>query len=382
MPQTPEARAFLSRIAQLPSGPGTADLLSQVLQPSLHDEAQLRKLWATDKGNPRLHDPHVGLVDVFDAPDDIRKTRARIIKDEAELSAHYIFPLDEKRRRKEGEPSMVSDLDEFKKNWAIFTEGSLSQFIDWSNVIAAGGSVQACLVPLPDSAKTSKRAMRKYFHTSAFPTSDVDLFLYGLTPEQAEAKMQAIYEAVRDSVPWDVTCVRTKHTVSIHSQYPYRSVQIVLRLYSSPAEILAGFDVDGPCCAFDGQRVWANPRAIVAMMRQCNTVDTTRRSPSYEMRLTKYSMRDFEVYVPTLRREDIDPTVSVSSRAIHFPTDWRGRSSRGRFSASKAWRVCSSSSGSSTRIVGRGTCLIVASSEHARIPRLNTAVVRRNTRAI
>ena len=56
--------------------------------------------------------------------------------------------------------------------------------------------------------------------------------------------------------------------------------------------------------------MWANPRAIVAMMRQCNTVDMSRRSPSYEVRLAKYSGRAFEVYVPTLKREDIDPTVS------------------------------------------------------------------------
>jgi hypothetical protein len=38
-------------------------------------------------------------------------------------------------------------------------------------------------------------------------------------------------------------------------QYPYRCVQIVLRLYRSPAEILAGFDVDAPCCAYDGERI-------------------------------------------------------------------------------------------------------------------------------
>ena len=54
------------------------------------------------------------------------------------------------------------------------------------------------------------------------------------------------------------------------AQYPYRSVQIVLRLYHSPAEILAGFDVDTACVAYDGTRVLANPRSIVAMMRQCN----------------------------------------------------------------------------------------------------------------
>jgi hypothetical protein len=141
-------------------------------------------------------------------------------------------------------------------------------------------------------------------------------------------KINTIYEAVRDSVPWDVTCVRTRHTVSIHcasslwyratispdtpyttAQYPYRCIQIVLRLYSSPAEILAGFDVDVPCFVYDGLRVWGSPRGIVAMMRQANTVDMTRRSPSYEVRLAKYSLRDFEIYVPDLRRDDIDPTV-------------------------------------------------------------------------
>ena len=58
-----------------------------------------------------------------------------------------------------------------------------------------------------------------------------------------------------------------------------------------------------------GIKVWANPRAIAAMIRQCNTVDMSRRSPSYEVRLAKYSCRGFEVYVPNLKREDIDPTV-------------------------------------------------------------------------
>ncbi len=39
-----------------------------------------------------------------------------------------------------------------------------------------------------------------------------------LTYWQAEVKIKSIYEAVRDSVPWDVTCIRTKHTVSIHCE--------------------------------------------------------------------------------------------------------------------------------------------------------------------
>ncbi|KAL4261679.1 Ankyrin repeat protein [Pleurotus pulmonarius] len=310
MPQSPEAELFLDRVLALPDGPVVLD---DVLQPSLEDEAVLRTLFATDRDNARLKDIHVGLVDVFDAPSAIRTTRARTVKDEEDLSAQHIMPLAADDRRKEGTPCAVETLEDFKKNWAVFTEGSLSALPlgthGWNNVVAAGGSVLACVAPVPDEAKTSKRNMRKWYHTEKYPTSDVDLFLHGLTAEQAEVRINEIYEAVRDSVPWDVTCVRTKHTVSIHSQYPYRSVQIVLRLYSSPAEILAGFDIDAPCVAYDGQTLWANPRSIVAMMRQSNTVDMTRRSPSYEVRLCKYAARGFEVYVPTLKREDIDPTI-------------------------------------------------------------------------
>lgn len=191
MRQTPEAEAFLNRIISLPNGPGIS--LNEALQPSLDDEAELRKLYATDKTNVRLNDPLVGLVDVFNAPADIRTTRARVVKDDQDLSAKYVMPLSETNRRKEGAASMVNDLEEFQKNWSIFTEGSLSQLLDWNNVVAAGGSVLACLAPLSDAAKESKRSIRKYYHSVAYPTSDVDLFLWGMNAEQV-----SVPEHVRD----------------------------------------------------------------------------------------------------------------------------------------------------------------------------------------
>ena len=172
--QTPEAQAFIDRVVALPEGPGVS--LDPVLQPSLDDEAVLRKLFATEKNNTRLQNPYVGLVDVYNAPADIRTTRARVVKDDEDWSAKYVLPLLEERRRKEGTPSMAESLDEFKKNWAIFTESSLSQLTDWNNVVAAGGSVHACLSPLTDEQKASKRSIRKHYHGVAYPTSDVDLF--------------------------------------------------------------------------------------------------------------------------------------------------------------------------------------------------------------
>lgn len=53
----------------------------------------------------------------------------------------------------------------------------------------------------------------------------------------------------------------------------------------------------------------ANPRALVSCITQCNYIDLSRRSPSYENRLAKYAQRGFEIYCPFLDRSKIDPTI-------------------------------------------------------------------------
>ena len=93
-----------------------------------------------------------------------------------------------------------------------------------------------------------------------------------------------------------------------------RQIQIILRLYSSPSEILAGFDVDACAVGFNGTHVFATPRAFISMVTQSMTVDMSRRSPSYEIRLAKYANRGFEIFIPDLRRDDIDPTVPLSTK--------------------------------------------------------------------
>lgn len=72
---------------------------------------------------------------------------------------------------------------------------------------------------------------------------------------------------------------------------------------------MTGFDVDCSCAAYDGKQVWLSPRALAAYMTQINSIDLTRRSPSYESRLSKYAHRGFEVYWPNLNRSRVDPTI-------------------------------------------------------------------------
>lgn len=81
------------------------------------------------------------------------------------------------------------------------------------------------------------------------------------------------------------------------------------RLYSSPLEILSGFDVDSCAVGYDGSKVWISQRTHLALVSQSNPVNLTRRSLTYEMRLAKYAQRGFEVPVPGLDRGRVDPTL-------------------------------------------------------------------------
>ena len=152
---------------------------------------------------------------------------------------------------------------EFERNFDLFTEGSL-RFLNWSNVFCAGGAVLAALSPIPEKYSKRNKERREYYHEKAYPASDVDLFIYGLDEAQAKEKLTEIYQAICDAVPYEVVAVRSKHAITLVSQYPHRHIQVVLRLYKSPAEILMGFDVD--CCSvgFDGKQVWLMPRQVLS----------------------------------------------------------------------------------------------------------------------
>ncbi|VUC32512.1 unnamed protein product [Clonostachys rosea] len=282
--------------------------LSDIIDPYRRYEAQLRTLYAQNPEDPVLKDPYINALPLFGNGVPIA-TRARDLASETEEEkAKYIMPLPEEKRRPHGAPATVSDMAEFQKNFNIFSELSLSD-MNWDNVVAAGSSVVNCLLPVPEPFKQTKRTLREYYHEKFCPASDVDLFLYGLSHDQAIEKIKQIERAIKDALLNEVTVVRTKYAITIASQYPVRHIQIVLRVYNSLSEILTGFDIDAAGGAYDGRQVYVTPRALASFITQVNHIDLTRRSPSYENRLSKYSHRNFEVYWPDLDRSRVDPTI-------------------------------------------------------------------------
>ncbi|KAK0647124.1 hypothetical protein B0T16DRAFT_354017 [Cercophora newfieldiana] len=281
----------------------------EIMEPYRHYEAELRSVFAQDRANPALEDPHINVLPLFTDNTKLITTRARDLANESEEEkSRYIMPLPADKRRPHGSPAVVSSLKEFQKNFNIFSESSLAD-LNWDNVVAAGSSVVNCIIPVPDEFNTTKRKLREYYHEKFCPASDVDLFLYGLTHEEAIEKIKEIERAVRDAILTEVTVVRTKYAITIASQYPTRHIQVVLRVYKSVGEILTGFDIDAAGGAYDGKQVYVTPRALGSYITQINPIDLSRRSPSYENRLSKYSHRNFEVYWPDLDRGRVDPTI-------------------------------------------------------------------------
>lgn len=172
---------FLSDLADLSPGKESYAKLEDIMALALEGERNLRMTFATTSLST-LSDPHIGLIDIFSIlpiPVIVGRDRAG-----ANLDSTHLFPFldfNHPFRLPDGKPAVVP-LGRFHDNWDIFT-GGLLRDMDWSNVVAAGGAVLACVKStIPEDMK--KMEMMEIFQSDVYAGSDIDLFLYGLSPEE------------------------------------------------------------------------------------------------------------------------------------------------------------------------------------------------------
>jgi len=147
------------------------------------------------------------------------------------------------------------------------------------------------------------------------PTND-KRFYWGNKRERkaaiSDARKAATSGHKRKAATSDVQYARTKGSVTF--VVGTISVQVILRLYKSRPEVLMAFDLDSCAVGYDGETVWALPRARRALNGRFNMIDETRPNVKYEARLFKYSERGFAVGVPGMRpdRENVHIDTYVS----------------------------------------------------------------------
>ncbi|KAL1889401.1 hypothetical protein Cpir12675_005801 [Ceratocystis pirilliformis] len=270
LPQVPVPLNQL--IQNITNHPNTS--ISAILAPYRAYENELRKLFAQAPGHVVFQNPYVNVIPLFPHSAAPCTTQARDLASESpDEKSRYIMALPPHLRRPHGSPATVANLAGFCKNFAAFSEQSMAS----------------------QHGLTSKKKLREYYHERFCPASDINLLLYDLTPEQALSKIAQIEQTVREAVLPKVTVVRTNYAMTLASQ--------------SVNEILTGFDIDASGAAYDGSQVYVTPRALGSFITQINHIDTSRRSPSYEYRLSKYSHRNAEIYCTGLDRSRVDPTI-------------------------------------------------------------------------
>ncbi|KAE8219871.1 hypothetical protein CF326_g8858 [Tilletia indica] len=190
----------------------------------------------------------------------------------------------------------IRSLAAFRDAFATFG-GSVLAGLDYSNIFIAGGSILATLTEL-DTGNFD----------DLLKGSDIDIFLYGLSGEEAHNKIISIANTIRSNVKdFDAKYLveRSAGTVSFlpHQGAVGRKIQVILRLARNPAEILAGFDFDEVCVGYDGTSVWLDLRAIRAL-RTGYTSTTGAISSSFAARVVKYATRGYGVKIECPNEDD------------------------------------------------------------------------------
>lgn len=134
--------------------------------------------------------------------------------------------------------------------------------LDWSNVFVAGGIVLGSLLSIDEAS------------AAAYKNSDVDIYLYGLNPIEANKKIEHIFSVWKSNLPdgAETLVVRNSRTITFFSAYPNKRVQIVLKLVKHPREVLLNFDLDICSMGWDGTELWLLPRAARALQSKCRLV--------------------------------------------------------------------------------------------------------------
>lgn len=175
----------------------------------------------------------------------------------------------------------------------------INKILSIPNVVIAGGHALASTTP-DRSAE------------------DIDVFIWGCSEAEAAEKIKKIFD-----ISEAVAGYKSDHAITL---FGYHQIQIILRLYKSPAEILHGFDlpaskvllVKNPSGVIEA---WCTQSYLLCLKYNSIWTDPERQSQTYTIRLLKYYNKGFNVLLFGLDRNKINmkifytPLVSLKGMA-------------------------------------------------------------------
>ncbi|KAJ7484393.1 hypothetical protein FB451DRAFT_1392948 [Mycena latifolia] len=190
-------------------------------------------------------------------------------------------------------------VEAFKWTFEHMSDGLLRN-LNWSNLMVAGGIVLGTLLSVDTPDGQSRTDPR-------WASSDIDIYVYGLTPGKANEKIKHLFDTFRANLPpgTPTLVVRNCTTITFYARYPLRRIQIVLKLAESPKSVLLNFDLDVCAMGWDGTTLWMLPRAARALETGCSvfTMNLIRghylsdRRASTQERIFKYADKGYGIRI-------------------------------------------------------------------------------------
>ena len=196
--------------------------------------------------------------------------------------------------------------------------------LSFDNILVAGGAISRLLKYSRNEMKEGggfRGRIRGYYDGIYQEGIDLDIFFYGIDEDQALDKIHYIHDHLQKACEINNSFNTFYYSISKYvlnifftvqsGQHVFgdkQEIQIIFRLYKSKSEILHGFDLGSCAVGFDGDEVLFTSLSRFSYTYGVNVIDTTRRSTSYEWRLSKYLSRGFGIVFPQL---DLDTVKQI-----------------------------------------------------------------------
>jgi len=179
--------------------------------------------------------------------------------------------------------------------------------IDTEGMFFAGGFVSSLVLVAP---------------RQEYRDMDIDIFVCGYNSiESAERRIEKFVQDYCFLGNEIYTVTRSEHAITIRGGkrgISYPPIQIILRLYSSPSEVLHGFDLGSCMVGIWNKNVYTTRLGGFSFANRCNVINLPRRSTTYERRLTKYDRRGFGIIFPDLDLDKSDYKRAMFISKIHL----------------------------------------------------------------
>ena len=145
--------------------------------------------------------------------------------------------------------------------------------------------------------------------------SDIDIFTCNKDASEAWIKD---YVMDRDNVNYVVTTGNSVSYKNSVRELGWKSIQLILREYTCPSEIIHGFDIGSCSILYDPNvgNVLTTYKGKYCINEKVNWFEPDRSSPTYAYRLAKYHIRGFDIMLPSsegLMTDITDLQSSISS---------------------------------------------------------------------